>query len=197
MYMGRVSCKLLQKGIKSVKTGREKQLIRDKISYNQKGFSIIEILVAVGIVGILAVMFYPNIRNTLETRELENTAREVMMNLQRAKFQAVKTRLNHRVRFSNESYGWAYTIEREDTTAVWNTMSGFVQKVIPQKFNITVNLPSDTIQFSPLGFVTNYSTTQNRITIRSQKLQRFGQPDLRIISVFIGGSVQYSKAQSD
>jgi len=171
-------------------------LIRDKISYNQKGFSMLEILVAVGIVGILAVMFYPNIMNTLEKRELENTAREVMMNLQRAKFQAVKTRLNHRVRFSNESYGWAYIIEREDTSAVWNTMSGFVQKVIPQKFNITVNLPSDTIQFSPLGFVTNYSTTQNRITIRSQKLQRFGQPDKRIISVFIGGSVQYSKAQS-
>lgn len=197
MYMGRVSCKLLQKGIKSVKTGREKQLIRDKISYNQKGFSIIEILVAVGIVGILAVMFYPNIRNTLETRELENTAREVMMNLQRAKFQAVKTRLNHRVRFSNESYGWAYTIEREDTTAVWNTMSGFVQKVIPQKFNITVNLPSDTIQFSPLGFISNYDTTKNSVTIRSQKLQRFSQPDKRVISVFIGGSVQYSKAQSD
>jgi len=196
MYMGRVSCKLLQKGIKSVKAGREKQLIRDKISYNQKGFSMLEILVAVGIVGILAVMFYPNIMNTLETRELENTAREVMMNLQRAKFQAVKTRLNHRVRFSMESYGWAYTIEREDTTAVWNTMSGFVQKVIPQKFNITVNLPSDTIQFSPLGFVTNYSTTQNRITVRSQKLQRFGQPDQRVISVFIGGSVQFSKTQS-
>ncbi|NQT80829.1 MAG: prepilin-type N-terminal cleavage/methylation domain-containing protein [Candidatus Aminicenantes bacterium] len=171
-------------------------MIRDKISYNQKGFSMLEILVAVGIVGILAVMFYPNIMNTLETRELENTAREVMMNLQRAKFQAVKTRLNHRVRFSMESYGWAYTIEREDTTAVWNTMSGFVQKVIPQKFNITVNLPSDTIQFSPLGFVTNYSTTQNRITVRSQKLQRFGQPDQRVISVFIGGSVQFSKTQS-
>jgi len=196
MYIGRVSCKLLQKGIKSVKTGREKQLIRDKISYNQKGFSLLEILVAVGIIGILGVIFYPNVMNTLETRELENTAREVMMNLQRAKFQAVKTRLNHRVRFSNESYGWAYTIEREDTSAVWNTMSGFVQKVIPQKFNITVNLPSDLIQFSPLGFVTNYSTTQNRISIRSQKLQRFGQPDQRVISVFIGGSVQFRKTQS-
>jgi len=171
-------------------------LIRDKISYNQKGFSLLEILVAVGIIGILGVIFYPNVMNTLETRELENTAREVMMNLQRAKFQAVKTRLNHRVRFSNESYGWAYTIEREDTSAVWNTMSGFVQKVIPQKFNITVNLPSDLIQFSPLGFVTNYSTTQNRISIRSQKLQRFGQPDQRVISVFIGGSVQFRKTQS-
>ncbi len=169
----------------------------DKISYNQKGFSMLEILVAVGIVGILAVMFYPNIMNTLETRKLENTAREVMMNLQRAKFQAVKTRLNHRIRFSNESYGWAYTIEREDTTAVWNTIPGFVQKVIPQQFNITVDLPSDIIQFSPLGFVTNYSTAQNSVTLQSQKLQRLNQPDLRVISVFIGGSVRYSKAQSD
>lgn len=190
-------CKSLQKGIKSLKTGREKQLIRDKISYNQKGFSMLEILVAVGIIGILAVMFYPNIMNTLETRELENTAREVMMNLQRAKFQAVKTRLNHRIRFSNESYGWAYTIEREDTSAVWNTIPGFVQKVIPQKFNITVNLPSDTVQFSPLGFVTNYSTAQNSVTLQSQKLQRLNQPDLRVINVFIGGSVRYLKTQSD
>lgn len=172
-------------------------MIRDKISYNQKGFSMLEILVAVGIIGILAIMFYPNVMNTLETRELENTAREVMMNLQRAKFQAVKTRLNHRVRFSNESYGWAYTIEREETAAVWNTMPGFVQKVIPQKFNITVNLPSDIIQFSPLGFVSNYNTSKNSVALRSQKLQRLNQPDQRVISVFIGGSVHYSKTQSD
>lgn len=185
--------------------GMENKMIRNKTSSSRKGFSLIEILIAIGIIGIMAIAFYPNIMNTLETRELENAARDVMTNLQRTKFQAVKTRLNHRLRFSNESYGWAYFIEREDNPGVWNTMPGFGLKTIPSKFNVAVNFPivvvkgksCPTVQFSPLGFISNYDISLNSMTVQSEKLENQNKPDLRVISVFIGGAVQYVKTQSE
>lgn len=166
---------------------------REKFVSLRKGFALIEIMVVVAIIGIMALIFYPNIVNTLETRKLENTARDIMATLQRAKFQAVKTRLNHRVRFLQESGNWFFLIEREDTPTNWNVMPGFIRKSISSKFNVTINLPGDTVQFSPLGFVSNYSTALNSISLQSPNLQSQNQPDQRIISVFIGGSIQYVK----
>ena len=155
---------------------------------------MIEVLVAVGIIGMMAIILFPSIMNSLETRSLENASRDVLTTLQRAKFEAVKTRINHRVRFEYKHDMWAYYVEREDTPGDWNSMPTFSQRFIPTKFTATVNFPNSIVQFSPLGFVSNYDSTQNSITIQSAKLEHYNQPDLREISVYIGGSVQLTKA---
>lgn len=159
-----------------------------------RGFTLLELLVVVAIIGMLSLILIPNVMNSLETRSLENSARNVMGTMQRAKFQAVKTRINHRIRFEYRDDIWFYYIEREDTPGNWVSMPGFSYNTIPVKFNVTVNFPSQIVQFSPLGFVANYDSTQNSVTIQSDKLNNQNQPDQRIISVFIGGSVQYAKA---
>lgn len=173
---------------------------RNKLASKQKGFTLIEIVVAVAIIGILSIVLYPNILNSLETRNLENSTRQIMTTIQRAKFQAVKSRINHRVRFDFINQGtmdlWCYYVEREDNPGSWNSMPGFNRKFLPAKFNVTVNFPNQIVQFSPLGFVSNYSTTQNSITVQSAKLNDYSQYDQRVINVFIGGSVQYVKSQS-
>jgi len=166
------------------------------------GYTFIEVLIVVGIVGMILAAIYPSIMNTLATRRLENTARDILTTMQRAKFQAVKTKLNHRVGFLQDNGVWAYFIEMEETPGTWNTIPGFVRKEIPTVLNTVVNLPDVTglpdkgVVFSPLGFVTNVSVNQNSVSLQSDKLKGYGQPDLRIITVFAGGSIHYTKTGS-
>ncbi len=164
---------------------------------NNKGFTLIELLVAIGIIAIIVVAFYPSILNSLETRSLENEAREILMTMEQTKFRAVKSKLNHRVRFDNSTGQLRYIIEREDTPGTWNEIPGVIGKTMSSKFNITVNLPTlDVVVFSPLGFVTNYDTDNNNITIQSDKLKGYNQPDQRVVRVLAGGSIQYIKSES-
>lgn len=174
-----------------------KEKARDKSASSRKGFTLVEILAAVAIIGIMAFIFYPNILNTLETRKIEGSAREVLTTLHRAKFQAVKTRLNHRVKFEALGGGWVYYIEKEDNPTEWNIMHGFIKKSIPSEFQVNVDFPDETVEFSPLGLVSNYSSTQNSITLQSNKLATYGKPDQRVIKVIAGGSIQYIVAEGE
>lgn len=173
---------------------------RNRFAPKQKGFTLIEMVVAMAIIGILCLVLYPSILNTLETRKLENSTRQVVTSLQRAKFEAVKTRINHRVRFDFINQGemnlWSYVVEREDNPGSWNSMPGFNRKFIPAQFNVTVNFPNQIVQFSPLGFISNYNVVQSSLTVQSSKLNDYNQFDQRLLSVFIGGSVRYTKSQS-
>jgi prepilin-type N-terminal cleavage/methylation domain-containing protein len=175
----------------------EKASARDRYVSARKGFTLIEILAAVAIIGLMTLIFYPNIMNTLETRKIEGSARTVLTTLQRAKFQAVKTKLNHRVRFEAVGDGWVYVIEKEDNPTEWSTMRGFLKKSIPSAFQVNVNFPSETVEFSPLGLVSNYSSTQNSITLSSAKLATYGKPDQRVITVIAGGSIQYIVSEGE
>jgi len=161
-----------------------------------RGFTFIEIMVVVAILGLMAVIFLPDIRRAIEVREIENEAREILTTMQRAKFQAVKTKLNHRIRFEYKHKEWLFYVEREVTPGQWSVPPGFMRNNIPSKFVITVSLPDQMVIFSPLGFITNFNSQQNSISIQSEKLKRYNQPDLRVISVFAGGSIQYNKTES-
>lgn len=182
--------------IKSRHLKQEKGNHRIKFLSSRKGFSLVEIAIAVAVIGVMALVFYPNIRNTLETRKIENSAMDILTTLQRAKFQAVKTRLNHRVRFLNDSGNWFFLIEREASPTNWIPLQGTLRKEISSDFAVTVNFPNNRVEFSPLGFVSNFNAAQSRITLKSERLAARFQPDLRIIRIFAGGSMRYAKTNS-
>jgi len=168
----------------------------------ERGFTFIEVLVVVAIIGILALVSYPNIKNSLEVRGLENEAREVLSTLQQAKFQAVKFKLNHRVSFDNSLGYWVYFIEREESLDTWVEVTKFTRRSIPNRFAVIINLPNLYLGFTPLGLAfmdktsaaIQYSATENNISLQSANVQRQGQPGTRTIVIYAGGSVQYVKS---
>jgi prepilin-type N-terminal cleavage/methylation domain-containing protein len=161
-----------------------------------KGFTLIEIVIVIAIIGVIALAMYPSIQDTLQTRMLENSAKDILTTMQQAKFQAVKTKLDHRIRFEHRHDIWYFFIEQETALNTWHKMVGFVDKSIPPQFDAFVALWNQTVEFSSLGLVTNFVAASNRIILRSVKLRDYGQDDLRIINVYAGGSIQYVKARS-
>lgn len=166
-----------------------------------RGFTFIEILVVIGIIGIFMVVSYPSILNLMEVRNLENTSRQIQTYLQQTKLRAVDTKIIHRVRFYQADGGyWVYEMERLQVDGTWARVQGPPRKTIPAGFNVTISLPAsgtDRIAiFSPVGAVSNFAVDQNAIVIQSPKLDRPGQMDERVISLFMGGSIQYAKRAS-
>ncbi len=171
----------------------------------RRGFTLIEVLVVLGIMGIFLVVSYPSIMNTLAVRDLENAAREIQTFLQQTKYQAVSTRIAHRVRFFQPNGGsvWAYQMEglQEDGTT-WALDQRGAIKTISTKFTVTFTLPLDTTTgdpvavFSSLGMFPQYAIGHNSITLQSPKLQRQDQDDQRVLSLFMGGSIEYAKRKS-
>jgi prepilin-type N-terminal cleavage/methylation domain-containing protein len=164
----------------------------------QAGYTLLEILVVIGIIGILALVSFPEIRKSLETRNLENDSMTVLATLQQAKFMAVKFKLYHRVRFDNSQGFWSYVIEQEVSQGNWVRAPKAVSKRISNKFIVAVNFPdtpaSDTVVFSPLGIVDNYHLNQNSMSIQSPVLLGHNQPSTRPIQIYAGGSVKYVKS---
>jgi prepilin-type N-terminal cleavage/methylation domain-containing protein len=165
------------------------------------GFTLIEVLIVVGIMGILLAVGYPSILNTMAVRNLENSTRQVQSYLQQAKLRAVDTKIVHRVRFYQADAGfWVYEMERLQVDGTWIRVEGPPRKTISPRYNVTITLPtsgSDHIAiFTPVGSVANFAVDQNAIVIQSPKLLARGQWDERVISLFMGGSIQYAKRKS-
>jgi len=171
-------------------------MIEKKEFNRQRGVTLLETLVVLALIGMVLAWSFPSILNTLETRNLENTAREILTTFQRAKYLAVDKKVSYRVRFFNDNGPWQYVIEAENTPGNWVTIPGFVGKTIPTKFNVTMSLPSEIVTFSSMGFITDFDVNLNSITVQSLKLESYNQPDLRTVSVFAGGSIRYEESQS-
>jgi prepilin-type N-terminal cleavage/methylation domain-containing protein len=165
------------------------------------GFTLLEILVVLGIMGIFMVVSYPSILNTMAVRNLENTTRQIQTYLQQTKLQAVSTRIVHRVRFFrvDASY-WAYDMERLQANGTWIKAQGAPRKTIPNRVNVTITFPAagadHVAVFSPLGTFPQFAINQNSITLQNPNLDRPGQMDERVLSIFLGGSIHYSKRKS-
>ena len=169
------------------------------VQRSRPGISFLEIIVVLGIMGILALAISPAILNVLKNRSLEGSARGIIMELNRAKNLAIKNKIAVRVHFGQESgRPWTYGLEREDSVGTWERWPGSTLRVIPDDLQVAVNLPTPdlAVEFSPLGIVDGYVATLNSIVLSSLQLKALNQPDVRTLVIFAGGSVRYTKSST-
>jgi len=163
----------------------------------EHGFTLIEVLVVVAIMGMTMILMFPSIMNSLETRDLDNSARDIQTTLQQARYRAVNEKIHHRVRFSYDHGLWQILLESENTAGIWNAVPGFLVRTISSRFVMTLNLPaSQAVEFSPIGIVEGFDSTHNSLTLQSTRLKAKRQPDLRVLTIFGGGTIRYVRAAS-
>lgn len=159
----------------------------------RKGFTLIELLVVIALIAMVSMIVAPEVLNSLEQRDLENSARDILSILERAKNLSVRSKLNHRVRFDNPTGVWQLQLEMETSPGTWQAVTGYVTRTIPGKFNVFINLPPAdmSVEFSPLGFVNNFDTNNNTVVMQSERLRLRNRPDRSEVMFFAGGSVKY------
>src|SRR6267378_1990714 len=81
---------------------------------NTRGFTLVELLIALMIMGIMAAIAVPRFSGLIKNYRLTNAARIVWLDLHRAKMMAIKQGRTMRVDFTATSYN----IVRVDTAAV-------------------------------------------------------------------------------
>jgi Tfp pilus assembly protein FimT len=165
---------------------------------DRNGYTLIQVLVAVAVLGVIGMAVAPKVTNSLEVRALENTVRDMMITMERAKFMAIKTKLNHRVLFDNSTGPWTMQIQQETASAVWDEVQGYVPKTIPAKFNLTLNLPTGdlSVVYTPTGIVSNYDTVNHSMVLQSDLIKRHQLPDQREVVFYFGGSMRFVKSSS-
>ena len=175
---------------------RKKRFFRDHEKSSIRGYTLMETVIAVGIIGVLAATFYPNFQGSIGKREMENEIRSIMLTMQKARVEAIRSKLQHRVRFVYQNGYWRYMLEQEATAGNWTAVPAFVDRIIPAGCNVTINLPEQAIIYNSLGLVEGYVATQNNVVLQSNTLVEDSIEDERTISIYVGGSTRISSAQS-
>jgi prepilin-type N-terminal cleavage/methylation domain-containing protein len=158
------------------------------------GFSMMEMVTVVAVMGILAVSFTPNVLNALEVRALDTAGREILSALQLARWQAAVGKLNHRLRFVQARGRWWFVIEVENPIGTWTPRRDFRPREISTKFGVSLDLPANaSVIFQPTGIVQGFESDRNQIALTSAKLRALGVDHRRVVRFFASGSVYFAK----
>ena len=114
------------------------------------GFTIVELMIVVGVIGILAIIAVPNIIGQLPNYRIKSAGKEIASNLLLARKKAISRNCQYRISFNPAG---SYRVMRNDPVAGW------VQE------GATINLP-DTVFFNRDG-ADPITFTSDRVTFKT------------------------------
>ena len=84
--------------------------------FNNQGFTIMELMIVVAIVGIMAAVAIPNMIGQKPRRNLKDAGMALISTMQRAKMEAIQNNTNIAIVFTNSpgAEGGSYTVFRDD-----------------------------------------------------------------------------------
>lgn len=137
----------------------------------QRGFTIIESMIVIAIVGIVAAIAAPSFRNILATTRVKTAAADIHLSLTRARSEAIKRNANITV---DATAGWL---------AGWTLTNGIETHAAIGGGGITITGPT-TITFTPNGRATTNPvqislTSTETIVARCISITLSGQPVIK------------------
>lgn len=138
-----------------------------QILKNKKGFTLIELVVIIGITAILAIIATPIISKTIPNYRLKGAAREIYSNLQKAKLEAVRQNSDVIMAFTTGTYTaeggvGSYEVSYDNDGTKVIISSGSMPKTVSL---ITSGTPF-TGGFTGQGLPTAWGSVQVRNSIR-------------------------------
>ncbi len=144
---------------------------------SKKGYTLLEVMMVVVIVGILAAVAVPNMSGWQARRELNSASRDIASMLQQARSEAVRRNMVVWVEFDSGSRTYLMRT---------NTLILVPAKTLPQgiSFSAINNFASNRARFTNRGFAEAQGDVRIRVTARPDN-------DLwrRQISLTLGGSI--------
>lgn len=134
-----------------------KYLVRES---KQSGFSLVELMVVIGVLAILSAFAIPGFMSWRENFELKGAARDLLGHMQKAKLTAVKERENVTMEFNSGANSYIAYIEgdgtagyapnSDDVLLVSVTWSDSVYYDVSQDTD-GISFPDNTTEFRPNG----------------------------------------------
>lgn len=142
---------------------------------SEKGFSMMELMIVITLIGILIAIAAPSIIAYRQTLDYRTTARSIASILRQAKSQAIKNNLEQRVVISSAGYGiQAGDRAYNSTSGGWGSTTNFT--TIPSS---VITTPLTTLQFTPNGTASfagtvhiQDTTGQNRFSVTVTSIGR-------------------------
>lgn len=122
------------------------------------GFTLIEVLIAIAIVGIISAVAVPVLQNLLPIYRLNSAAGALVSDLQYAKMKAVSQKRNIKVLFNIENN--SYKMQYKDHS-IWTDLTGASERNLSNA-GICLAAASNNPVFSARGMVSPTATVQIR-----------------------------------
>ncbi len=129
----------------------------------EAGFSLVELLAVLVVVGIVTALAAPNLTRWIENYRVKAAARQLVGDLQSVRMKAISEKVDHRISFDNGNR--SYTLQKwNSTSSLWNqvgitrSLASDGNPYFQRGVNMADNFTNHVATFSTSGSVSSSGT---------------------------------------